>query len=131
MTDQQPAAPTGEAAIRVTVMPTDLNPYGGAFGGWIISQMALAAGSLAARRSQGRAILVAADELRFPSGVQVGEELSVYPALARQGRTSMTVTAEAWKRDRHGEGQALAARGTFTFVAVDDGNRPREIGAAA
>ena len=37
--------------------------------------------------------LVAADELRFPSGVQVGEELSVYPALARQGRTSMTVTA--------------------------------------
>jgi hypothetical protein len=35
--------------IRVTAMPADTNPYGGVFGGWIMSQMALAAGSLASR----------------------------------------------------------------------------------
>ena len=29
--------------IRVTAMPTDLNPYGGVFGGWLMSQMALGA----------------------------------------------------------------------------------------
>ena len=41
--------------IRVTIMPTDTNPYGGAFGGWIISQMALGAASRASRHSKGRA----------------------------------------------------------------------------
>ncbi len=29
-------------AIRVTAMPADTNPYGGVFGGWLMSQMALA-----------------------------------------------------------------------------------------
>src|SRR3546814_9692291 len=28
--------------IRVTAMPADTNPYGGVFGGWLMSQMALA-----------------------------------------------------------------------------------------
>ena len=47
--------------IRVTAMPTDTNPYGGVFGGWLMSQMALAAGSLASRHSGGKAVVVAAD----------------------------------------------------------------------
>ena len=34
-----------ELVIRVTAMPTDLNPYGGVFGGWLMSQLALGAGS--------------------------------------------------------------------------------------
>ena len=27
--------PDHSAQIRVTAMPTDLNPYGGVFGGWL------------------------------------------------------------------------------------------------
>ena len=112
-------------SIRVTVMPADLNPYGGAFGGWIVSQMALGAASLASRKSGGRAILVAADELRFPVGMLCGDELSVYVELDRQGRSSMTISAEAVRRERDGEGVATAATGRFTFGAVDDTNKPR------
>ena len=39
-------------------MPTDLNPYGGVFGGWLMSQMALGAGSLASREGKGNKLLV-------------------------------------------------------------------------
>lgn len=116
--------------IRVTVMPTDLNPYGGAFGGWIISQMALGAASLASRHSKGRAILVAADEFRFPQGLLCGDELSVHATLQNQGRTSMTFAVEGLRRERDGEACTLAATGRFTFVAVDDDNRPRPLGSA-
>lgn len=112
-------------AIRVTVMPADMNPYGGAFGGWIVSQMALGAAAQASRISRGRAILVAADELRFPAGVLCGDELSVFVDLDRSGRSSMTFTAEAVRRDRDGDATQVAATGRFTFVAVDDANRPR------
>ena len=43
--------------IRVTAMPSDTNPYGGVFGGWLMSQMALGAGSLASRHSRGKALV--------------------------------------------------------------------------
>jgi acyl-CoA thioesterase YciA len=112
-------------SIRVTVMPTDMNPYGGAFGGWIVSQMALGAASLASRHSKGRAILVAADELRFPAGMLCGDELSVYVAMEREGRSSMTIFVEVVRRDRDSDFTETAATGRFTFVAVDDSNKPR------
>ena len=113
--------------IRVTVMPTDINPYGGAFGGWIISQMALGAASLASRHSKGRAILVAADEMRFPAGAVMGDELSVFTQMDKIGTTSMTISARAERRERDGDFTETVATGRFTFVAVDETNRPRPI----
>ena len=117
----------GEPLIRVTAMPADTNPYGGVFGGWLMSQMALAAGSLASRHSQGKAVVVAADELRFPGAPQVGDEISVYAELAKQGRTSMTIAVEAVARERDGEAETKVASGRFTFVALDADGRPRAI----
>ncbi len=51
--------------IRVTAMPTDTNPYGGVFGGWLMGQMGLACGSFVSQRIKGKALLVAADALSF------------------------------------------------------------------
>jgi len=113
--------------IRVTAMPADTNPYGGVFGGWLMSQMALAAGSLASRHSQGKAVVVAADDLTFTGAMTVGDELSVYVTLKRQGRTSMTLAARAVARERDGAQEFEVATGDFTFVALDDNDRPREI----
>ena len=118
---------TREPAIRVTAMPADTNPYGGVFGGWLISQMALAAGSLASRHSRGKAVVVAADELRFPGAPQVGDEVSVYAELAGQGRTSMKIAVEAITRERDGEAETKIASGRFTFVALDVNDKPRAI----
>ena len=113
--------------IRVTAMPADTNPYGGVFGGWLMSQMALAAGSLASRHGKGKAVVVAADELRFPGAPQVGDEISVFAELEKQGRTSMTIAVEAIARERDGDGEINVASGRFTFVALDQNDRPRAI----
>ena len=117
--------------IRTTAMPADTNPYGGVFGGWLMGQMGLACGSFASRQTGGKAILVAADELRFPGAMAVGDELSVYVELLRQGRTSLRLRAEGIARERDGEAEKLVASGEFTFVALDDAGRPREIGVKA
>ena len=115
--------------IRTTAMPTDTNPYGGVFGGWLMGQMGLACGSFASRHTGGKAILVAADELRFPGAMAVGDELSVYVELLRQGRTSLRLKAEGISRERDGDRETLVATGEFTFVALDNDNRPRTIAA--
>lgn len=113
--------------IRVTAMPADTNPYGGVFGGWLMSQMALAAGSLASRTARGKCVVVAANDLAFRGAPSVGDEISVYADIARQGRSSLTIQVEAEARERDGERTFPVATGTFTFVALDSHDKPREI----
>jgi|GEM_PF-3019494 len=45
MTESSP--PNSEPVIRTIAMPADTNPAGGIFGGWLMAQMKLAAGTLA------------------------------------------------------------------------------------
>lgn len=113
--------------IRVTAMPTDTNPYGGVFGGWLMSQMALGAGSLASRAGQGKAVVVSASDFAFPGAMAVGDELSVYCDIVAVGQTSMTVEAEAIARERNAEATTRVAEGTFKFVLLDDEDRPRQV----
>lgn len=115
--------------IRVTAMPADTNPYGGVFGGWLMSQMALAAGSLASRTAKGKCVVVAADSLSFTGAPSVGDEISVYADPAKQGRSSMTIAVRAEARERDGETVFDVAKGSFTFVALDSNDRPRIVAA--
>jgi acyl-CoA thioesterase YciA len=116
--------------IRVTAMPSDTNPYGGVFGGWLMGQMGLACGSFVSRLTKGKALLVAADSIKFAAPMAVGDELSVYVELLKQGRSSLRLKAEAVARVRDGNDEKMVAEGEFTFVALDEAGRPREIGSA-
>ena len=111
-------------------MPSDTNPYGGVFGGWLMSQMALAAGSLASRTAKGKCVVVAADRLSFTGAPKVGDEISVFADLERQGRSSMTIAVTARARERDGEAEFEVATGSFVFVALDENNRPRAVRSA-
>ena len=115
--------------IRVTAMPADTNPYGGVFGGWLMGQMGLACGSFVSRKTKGKALLVAADAIKFPGAMAVGDELSIYVDLLKQGRTSLRLKAEAIARQRDSEKETLVAEGEFTFVALDHQGKPRVIAA--
>ncbi|GMM94364.1 acyl-CoA thioesterase [Qipengyuania sp. MTN3-11] len=112
-------------------MPADTNPYGGVFGGWLMSQMALGAGALASRVGQGKAVVVSATDFAFPGAMAVGDELSVYCDVAETGTTSLTIAAEAIARERNGETTTQVARGTFKFVMLGDDDRPRPVRIAA
>jgi acyl-CoA thioesterase YciA len=123
------APPPGAPALRVTTMPADANPYGDIFGGWLMSQMDMAAGLVAARHAKGRAVTIAVDAMEFLAPVAVGDEVSVYADMVRTGRTSMTIEVEAWRRGRHVEEQCRVTKARFVFVAIDEERRPRAIGA--
>ena len=119
--------PERAPTIRVVAMPADANPYGDIFGGWLMSQMDLAAGSIASRHSHGRAVTIAVEGMQFHLPVSVGDEVSVYAALVRTGRTSMTIDVEAWRRHRHEERMHKVTQASFTFVAIDLERKPRSI----
>ena len=105
--------------IRTTAMPRDTNPSGDIFGGWVLSQMDMAAGICAGQRAQGRVVTAALDGMQFYRPVKVGDVLGVYTTLTRVGKSSMDILVEAWvRRERIGLREQVTAA-TFTFVAVD------------
>ena len=119
--------PKRDPAMRVTAMPADANAYGDIFGGWLMSLMDSGAGLVAARRAKGRAVTIAMDGVEFHKPVKVGDEVSVYAEITRVGRTSIAIETQAWRRDRHSEDEELVTSAMFTFVAIDDNGRPREV----
>ncbi len=119
--------PKTAPAIRTIAMPADTNPAGDIFGGWLLSQMDLAAGNVAARYARGRCATIAVDKIAFLEPVKVGDEVSVYAELVSTGRTSMRFEVSAWRRRRDGEEVHKVTGAVFTFVALDLDGRPREI----
>ena len=123
--------PAGEPTIRVIAMPADANPYGDIFGGWLLSWMDSAAGSVASRHCGGRAVTIAMDGVEFLEPVFVGDELSVYARLVKTGRTSMTIEVEAWRRPRHGTETTRVTQARLIFVAIDENRQPRPVPAVS
>lgn len=124
-------APSYEPVIRTIAMPADTNPAGDIFGGWLLAQMDLAAGSAATRRARGRCATVALDAMAFLKPVYVGDEVTLYAKVTKVGRTSLQIRVEAWRRARAEEASERVTEATFTFVALDEDRRPRPVPAEA
>jgi acyl-CoA thioesterase YciA len=116
-----------EPVIRTVAMPHDTNPAGDIFGGWLMAQMDLAAGTVAARHARGRCATIAVDAMEFKRPVRVGDEVSLYGTLMSVGRTSMRIKIEAFRRERAGEGREQVTEAVFVYVALDDEGQPRRV----
>ncbi len=119
--------PVGEHVIRTIAMPADTNPAGDIFGGWLMSQMDLAAGSVATRRAKRRCVTFAGEGMYFLSPGIVGDEVSLYAGLMKTGRTSMRIEVQAWRRQREGSQMTIVTHATFSFVAVVEDRKPRPL----
>ncbi|WP_432256982.1 acyl-CoA thioesterase [Limimaricola sp. AA108-03] len=119
--------PEGDLVIRTIAMPADTNPAGDIFGGWLMAQMDLAAGNLAAARSRGRNATVAVDGMQFLRPVKVGDEVTLYARLQSAGRTSMKIRVEAWARNRFETESFPVTEALFVFVALDEDGQPRAL----
>jgi acyl-CoA thioesterase YciA len=117
----------GEPAVRTLAMPADTNPSGDIFGGWVLAQMDLAAGIVAAQRSRGRVATAALDGMSFHKPVYVGDLVSCYAKVVHVGRTSMVVLVDTFVlRGRTGD-EVKVTEGRFTLVAIDEHGRPRPV----
>ena len=115
---------TGKLTTRTLAMPSDTNASGDIFGGWVLSQMDIAAGICAGQRAQSRVVTVSVDSMSFIRPVKVGDILGLYTSVVHLGRTSMVINVEAWvRRDRIGLREKVT-QGHFKFVAIDDNGVP-------
>ncbi|QQP88441.1 acyl-CoA thioesterase [Skermanella sp. TT6] len=114
-------------ALRTIAMPADANPNGDIFGGWLLAQMDVAGGMVAARRAGGRVATVGIEAMKFHQPVLIGDEVSCYCTVQRIGRTSMAVKVDTWIRRGQGRIATKVTEGVFTYVAIGEDRRPRPV----
>ncbi|HHG8519831.1 TPA: acyl-CoA thioesterase [Legionella pneumophila] len=119
--------PKGELTIQILAMPLNTNANGDIFGGWIVSQMDLAAGVLAKRISHGRVATVAINSMTFLKPVHVGDVVSCHVELVKVGNTSMTIRVEVWAYSSIKMEKYQVTEGIFVFVAIDENGKPRQV----
>lgn len=117
----------GEITLQTLAMPADTNASGDIFGGWLLSQMDLAAGILAKKISRGRVVTVAINSMSFIRPVKVGDIVTCYAKLLKQGRSSMDIQIDVWANSQSFDEPHQVTTGHFIFVAIDDAGKPKPI----
>ena len=120
-------ASRGEPILRVVPRPGDINSNGHIFGGWVLSQMDIAAGIIAAREADGPVATVAIEAMKFITPILLHDLISVYARVERIGRTSIAIRIEVVATRERGQTEVEVTEGLFTFVAIDENHRPRPV----
>jgi acyl-CoA thioesterase YciA len=113
--------------LRVMPGPGDINANGHIFGGWVLSQMDIAAGIVASRRAKGPVATIAIEAMKFLQPIHLRDLISVYADIEHVGRTSMRVKIEVVAHRDLGATEVKVTEGLFTFVALDANHRPRPV----
>jgi len=124
---KKPKPSRGEPIIRTIPMPADLNGNGDVFGGWVLSQMDIAGGVIAARQAQGRVATVAVEAMTFHRPIYVGDLVSLYGRVVKTGNTSIHVHIETLVERHDRSAPITVTEGTYIYVAIDERGRPRPV----
>ncbi len=116
---------TQTPAIRVMMMPRDTNGHGTIFGGTILSYIDQGGAVGAIEAGCRQVVTVAMDKVEFHAPVFVGDLVSLYTEVEREGRTSMVmhVVVKA-RRQRDPAVEVVVTEATVVYVNVDGEGSP-------
>lgn len=117
-----------EPTLRVTMLPRDTNARGTIFGGVILSHIDLAGAVAARQRAPRNFVTKAMHEVAFIAPVYVGDLVSFYADVVREGRTSVTVRVEV-EAERFSEPgvRARVTEAEVVYVALDENGKATPI----
>lgn len=119
--------PEKAPVIVTTTTEADANPGGDIFGGWLLAQMDIAGGVQAYAYTRSRVVTVGIEAMSFHQPVFIGEQVSFFTEVVKVGHTSITIKIEAWAKRGADNRDIHVTEGLFTYVAIDDSRKPREI----
>lgn len=117
-----------DLVLRVAPMPADVNSNGDIFGGWVMSQVDIAGGIVAARRARGRVVTVSVNAFQFRQPVSVGDVVSFFGKIVATGRTSVRVHVDVIAARNPADLTTVrVTEATLTYVAIERSGVKREL----
>jgi acyl-CoA thioesterase YciA len=107
------------------MMPRETNAHGTIFGGIILSYIDQAGAVGAIEAGCKRVVTVAMNKVEFHQPVFVGDLVSLYTNVEKQGSSSIVVHVDVRARRQRGPGDEVrVTEATVTYVNIDDAGRP-------
>jgi len=128
MIDAAIKLPNKEPVLRVVPMPSDMNPSGDIFGGWVMAQVDIAGSIPAHRLARGRIATVAVNSFLFKQPISVGDLVSFYAEVVRVGKTSITVDVQVYaERNPASPFFVKVTEALLTYVALNKDGSKRQL----
>ncbi|MGB0732154.1 MAG: acyl-CoA thioesterase [Pontibacterium sp.] len=119
--------PDGRLSLTLPADAQGTNMFGDVYGGWVSSQIVLAAELRAAEETVGRVATVSIGAMEFMSPVTQGTVLSFYTQVLEMGRSSIRVRVEVWGRCPDGTDVRKVTEAECVQVAIDGHGHIRAI----
>ena len=113
--------------MTVRMFPTNANPSGNVFGGYILKQIDLIAGLVAQRHAQTNAVTASIDRVNFLKPVFVGDVLVLHARLNYVHRSSMEIEISVSAENLAKGTSTLTGTAFVTMVALDKNGKPTQV----
>jgi acyl-CoA hydrolase len=113
-----------ETIMTEVVYPNDTNPMGMLQGGRMMQWMDTASAVCAQTHAERIAATVSLDKVLFRSPAKIGDIITIKAKITRAFETSMEIFVQAWARKVVSRDTYLINEAYFTFVALDENEKP-------
>ena len=116
-----------KSEMTVRMFPSNANPSGNVFGGYILKQIDLIAGLVAQRHAQTNAVTASIDRVNFLKPVFVGDVLVLHARLNYVHRSSMEIEISVSAENLTKGTSTLTGTAFVTMVALDKNGKPTQV----
>jgi acyl-CoA hydrolase len=113
-----------ETRVTKAVFPPTTNHHNTLFGGTALAWMDEVSFIAATRFCRLPLVTVSSDRIDFKHAIPAGSIVELIGRVIKVGNTSLKVEVEVFVEGLYQEGLERAISGSFSFVAVDDQQRP-------
>ncbi|HEX7869499.1 MAG TPA: acyl-CoA thioesterase [Chryseobacterium sp.] len=106
------------------VLPNDTNQLRNLFGGELLARMDRCASISATRHCERRVVTASVNHVSFDHPIPEGGIVVMESKVSRAFGTSMEIYVDVWLDDPINHKKIQTNKGIYTFVAVDEFNRP-------
>ena len=113
-----------QLSLKGRTYPTDLNPGGTAFGGWVMSKMDKAASIAVDDIIKSPAVTVTVSRINFLKPIHNGDIFIIYTEITAIGTSSITIYVSVEVKNMDTNEQYEVTSAEFKFVAIDKKGKP-------
>ncbi len=113
-----------QIALRGRAYPTDLNPAGSVFGGWIMAKMDKAASIAVEDIVNSGAVTVSVTDLHFLKPIRNGDIITIYTEIIAIGNSSIKISVSVMVRCKETHTEYEVTHAVFTFVTMGENTKP-------
>jgi acyl-CoA hydrolase len=121
---------TASASLTIMtelVLPNDTNVFGNLMGGRLMYWMDIASALAAQKHCNAPVVTASVDNISFENPIRLGNVVHIEAKVTRAFNSSMEVHMKVWGEDLKQQKKYKSNEAYYTFVALDDNNKPQQV----